>query len=131
MAEFAKSHNALIDSHTALEKEVSCLSNKVIDLEDRSRGNNIHVRGIPESVQPYSLRSFLTDLMALTLPNCALLDLTFDRIHRIPKPKNILPHVPRDIIAQIHFFHVKDGVSLCTQKTPRPAESVQTAFHLP
>lgn len=34
MARFAKSHNTLIDSHSSLEEEVSCLSAKVLDLED-------------------------------------------------------------------------------------------------
>lgn len=37
MADFAKSHNLQIDSHTALEEEVARLSAKVLDLEDRSR----------------------------------------------------------------------------------------------
>lgn len=108
MAEFAKSHNTLIDSHSTMEEEVTRLSAKVLDLEDRSRRNNIRIRGVPESVLPESLRAYLTDLMAAILPTCNSLDLTIDRIHRIPKPKTIPPHLPRDTIARIHFFHIKD-----------------------
>lgn len=55
MGEFAKSHNALIDYHSALEKEVTQLAAKVLGLEDRSRRNNIRLKGIPESVSPESL----------------------------------------------------------------------------
>lgn len=57
-----------IDSHSTLEEELAhlalALSSKVPDLEDCSRQNNIHIRGIPEHVQPDPLRSFLTYLMA-------------------------------------------------------------------
>lgn len=118
MAEFAKSHNTLIDSHSALEEEVARLSAKVLDLEDRSRRNNIRIRGIPESISPDSLRPFLTDLMASVLPSCNPLDFTIDRIHRIPKPKNISPQSPRDTIARIHFFHIKDDFLRALRKNP-------------
>lgn len=52
MTALAKSHNMLIDSHTALEEEVSRLANKVLDLEDRSKRNTIRMSGIPETVTP-------------------------------------------------------------------------------
>lgn len=86
MSEFAASHNSLIDSHNALEEEVHRLANKVLDLEDRSRRNNIRLIGIPESVLSDQLNTFLTDLLALTLPHRSSLDFIIDRIHRIPKP---------------------------------------------
>lgn len=103
MADFAKSHNSLIDSHTALEEEVNKLSAKVLDLEDRSRRNNIRLRGIPETVSPDALKQFLTEMMSITLPNYAPQDLIIDRIHRIPKPKHLGPHITR-----VHFYHVKE-----------------------
>lgn len=108
MTNFATSHNLLIDSHTALEEEVHRLSNKVLDLEDRSRRNNIRLRGIPESVSPDQLNSFLTDFMALTMPHHSSQDLLIDRIHRLPKPRHLPSHVPRDTIARIHFFTIKE-----------------------
>lgn len=105
MSELAKLHNALIDSHSALEEEVTRLSAKVLDLEKHSTLNNIRFRGIPESVPLNALRPFLTDLMAVTLPNCTQLDLT---MNRIPKPKHLSPLTPRDTIAHIHFYQIKD-----------------------
>lgn len=118
MSDFAKSHNSLIDSHATLEEEVLRLSAKVLDLEDRSRRNNIRIRGIPESVSPDLLRPFLIDLMAVTLPNLTQLDLTIDRIHRIPKPRNISAQAPRDTIARIHFYHVKDEFLRALRRNP-------------
>lgn len=108
MADFATSHNLLIDSHTALEEEVHRLSNKVLDLEDRSRRNNIRLRGIPESVTPDQLNQFLTDFMAVAMPNRSSQELLIDRIHRLPKPKHLSLQVPRDTIARIHFFTTKE-----------------------
>lgn len=43
MVDFTKSHNLHIGSLSALEEEVIRLSNKVLDLEDCSRRNNIRV----------------------------------------------------------------------------------------
>lgn len=86
MAEFAASHNSLIDSHTVLEEEVHRLTNKFLDLEDRSRRNNIRLRGVPESIAPDQLNNFLTDLLAFTLPHRSSQDLSIDRKHRISKP---------------------------------------------
>lgn len=84
------------------------MANKVLDLEDRSRRNNIRLRGIPESVPPDQLNALLTDFLAFTLPHRTNQDLIIDRIHRIPKPRHLSAQVPRDTIARIHFYPVKE-----------------------
>lgn len=106
MADFAKSHNLLIDSHTALEEEVHRLSNKVLDLEDRSRRNNIRLRGVPESITPDQLNQFLTDFMAIAMPHRSSQELLIDRIHRLPK--HLSPQTLRETIARIHLFTTKE-----------------------
>lgn len=55
MAELVKSHNTLIDSHSALEEEVTRLASNALDLEDHSQRNNIRINGIPETVTPDAL----------------------------------------------------------------------------
>lgn len=125
MAEFATSHNTLIDSHNALEEEVHRLSNKVLDLEDRSRRNNIRLRGIPESVSPDQLNPFLTDLLALAMPHRSSQDLLIDRIHRLPKPRHLPSHVSRDTIARINFFAVKEEFLKILRSQPELPERFQ------
>lgn len=78
MAEFTKLYNLMIDAKSVLEKEVERLSSKVLDLVDRSRCNNIRIRGIPKAIPPDLLPQFLTDVMAITLPSAVSLDLTID-----------------------------------------------------
>lgn len=125
MSDFAKSHNALIDSHLALEVVITSLSANVLDLENCSRHHNLRIRGIPENILPDLLHTFLTDLMALILPNCNQLDLTIDCIHRIPKPKNISPHTPRDTIAHIHVFHIKNELLWVIRKASDLPDRIQ------
>lgn len=131
MADFATSHNLLIDSHTALEEEVQRLSNKVLDLEDRSRRNNIQLRGIPESIASDQLNPFLTDLLALTMPHRSSPELLIDRIHRLPKPRHLPSHVPRDTIARIHYFPVKEDFLKALRAQPELPERFQNLSIFP
>lgn len=108
MVDLATSHNLLIDSHNTLEEEVRRLVTEVLDLEERSRRNNIRIRRFPESIAPDQLNVFLTDQLALTLLHCSIQDLTINKIHRIPKPQHLPSQIPRNMIARIHFFQVKE-----------------------
>ena len=66
--------------------------------EDRSRRNNLKIRGIPESVQQGDLRDCTTTLFKDILPELTDLDVTIDRIHRLPKPTFPPAQVLRDVI---------------------------------
>lgn len=63
------------------------LKSKLTDLEDRSRLNNVQIRGIPESVKNHDLRPFFTNILNEALPDLPLEEIAIDRIHRFPKPK--------------------------------------------
>lgn len=116
MADFV--YNLLIDSHSALEEEVSRLANKVLDCEDRFSRNNIRLRGISKTVTLDTLNQFLSDLVAIVLPHYNMHDLIIDRIHRIPKPKHLSPQVHTDTIARIHFYLVKEELLRVLRSQP-------------
>lgn len=60
MGEFASIFNYLIDSHNSHEDDITWMKSKIIDLEDRSRRNNIQIRVISESIkQPDFLAYFI------------------------------------------------------------------------
>lgn len=80
MGEF--SYNSLVDAHNDQSKEVTWLKGKVADFKDRSRKNNIKLRGIPESTQPAQLQEYAHDLMKAFLPEASDSDLVIDRIHQ-------------------------------------------------
>lgn len=121
MNDFTEAHNDLVDSHVDLEDEIKHLKLKVSDLEDRSRRNNIKFRGIPENIKNSDLKQFLCRMMSDLIPTISPQELVIDRAHRLPKPSHIPEKLPRDVIAKIHFYHVKDYLmQLARQRSPLP-----------
>lgn len=125
MGEFSEAHNGLVDAHGTLEEEVSALTAKLADLEDRNRRNNVKFRGVPESVSPAELSSYVQQLLKAVLPTSTTHDLVIDRAHRLPKPKALPDSIPRDVIARIHFFHIKEDL----MQTARKMEQLPEPFH--
>lgn len=94
MGDFASSHNTLIDAHIDHSEELTWLRSKVADLEDRSRRNNVKIRGVPETVLPTQLQQYAHDLIKTLLPAISESEIHVDRIHRLPKPA----HLPDNIL---------------------------------
>ncbi|XP_040270366.1 uncharacterized protein LOC120986071 [Bufo bufo] len=116
MAEYAGAHNTLVDAHNSQEDDITAIKAKLADLEDRSRRNNVEFRGIPETVPPGELSKYLQKVMQSLLPEASPLDLTVDRAHRLPKPKTIPENKPRDVLARIHFYHIKEEIMSAARK---------------
>lgn len=116
MGEYSDAHNTLVDAHNQLEDDVIALKAKLADLEDRSRRNNIKLRGVPESVLPAELVPYIQRLIKAILPSTTTHDLVIDRAHRLPKPKGLSADTPRDVIARIHFFHIKEDLMITARK---------------
>lgn len=108
IGEFAAFHNTLIDAHSDHTEEITWLRAKDADLEDRSRRNNVKIRGVPETVLPAQLQQYARDLLQQFLPSVPDSELQIDRIHRLPKPSHLPDNVPRDVLMRVHFFQVKD-----------------------
>lgn len=114
MGEFASTINDLIDAHDTKE-EMDKIKAKIADMEDRSRRNNVTIRGIPESILQHDLCQYVTQLFNTIMPDLSDLDLTADRIHRLPKPSYLSDNIPRDVIIRLHFYHVKDRLIKATR----------------
>lgn len=54
--------------------------------------------------------------MKETLPDLPLEELVIDRIHRLPKPQHIPAKLPRDTIARIHYYRVKEKINVYTTR---------------
>lgn len=117
LTKFTENYNTLVDSHTAQTEDITWIKAKLADLEERSRRNNLKIRGIPELVQSAQIPHFVRDLLLAVIPNFTSTDLTIDRIHQVPKPSFLPAEIPSNVILRIHFFQVK--------------EQLLEAFHLP
>lgn len=71
------------------------------EMEDRSRRNNLRLRGLPEATGPEDLAVTVTAIFD------SLLDPTppsIDRVHRTLGPKSTEPSRPQDVLCRLHRF---------------------------
>lgn len=77
------------------------------DLEDRSRRNNLRLRGIPEATGaedlPATVTAIFQEVMGPSSPSVEL-----DRVHRTLGPKSPDPARPRDVLCRIHHYNQKE-----------------------
>lgn len=80
------------------------------EMEDRSRRNNLRLRGLPEATGAEDLTATIMaifrDLMGELYPN----SLSFDRIHRALGPRSTDLERPRDVICRIHQYAQKEMI---------------------
>lgn len=81
--------NDLVDAYAEQKDDTLWIKAKLADLEDCSRCNNIKMHGVPESVKPAELQAYATSLFSALIPELTPIELTIDRIHRIPKPRHL------------------------------------------
>lgn len=128
MSECTTTVNDLIDAHDEIKEEQEWVCAKLADLEDRSRRNNVKLRGVPENIPPADLPKFAKDLIHTILPDTSPRDIIIDRIHRIAKPSHLAASIPRDILMRIHFYHIKEKLMIEARSKsplPRPFEGIQ------
>lgn len=104
MGDFAYTVNEVIDAHNARDDELQQIKAKLADLEDRSRRNNIKFSGIPESVKPPDLYVYFQNILQEIFSDASPTDVAINRINRLPKPRHLPEHLPRDTIARIRFY---------------------------
>lgn len=122
IGDFAASHNTLIDAHNDQSDEITWLKAKVADLEDRSRRNNIKIRGVPEVILPAQVQQYAQDLMKVFLPSIPESEMQVDRIHRLPNPSHLPDNIPRDVLMQVHFYQTKEQLMSAFHKHQQSPE---------
>lgn len=71
MGEFAQAFTELVDSHNGPENDIVWLKSKIADMENRSRRNNLKIRGIPESFSQENLSTFVTGFFKSIVPKAS------------------------------------------------------------
>lgn len=122
VSDYSEANNELVDAFECQTEDLCPMTAKNNDLEDRSIWNNIKFCGIPESIKPAKLTTYLQHLFLKLLPHLTTIDLTIDRAHRIPKPQYLPTDVPRDVLALINFYHLTDQILRAYRSSPRLPE---------
>ncbi|KAE8296855.1 hypothetical protein D5F01_LYC05624 [Larimichthys crocea] len=94
----------------AVVKENTEMRGKIVDLESRSRRNNIRIYGVPEEKEGGSVIEFVNELFKRHLALPEGLELRVQRAHRALIPKPAAASSPRSIIVNFLEFHVKELV---------------------
>lgn len=100
---------ALEERCVALENSNTKLTAKTIDLESRSRRNNIRIIGLPESIEGPRPTTFFADLLAEVLGDQILQSPPeLDRAHRALTAKPQPGSRPRPVIIRLHRYQTKE-----------------------
>ena len=132
--------NYIKDNKTRLEatiKDSTELRNKSMDLEDRSRRNNLIFYNIPESTNKYETEN-CEDLVAAELAKCNVVlnedpKNVFDRIHRLGTLKNNddTQRRPRPIIACMTYYREKELLLNLGHKLKNSVMNISEDFSKP
>lgn len=80
------------------------------DLENRSRRNNLRIKGLTESVTDAEIIPVLTKIFCELLDKDDTFDLGFQRAHRVYRPKNSNVETPRDVLCCLLDFSIKEEI---------------------
>lgn len=86
------------------------LAAKVIDLESRSRRNNIRVLGLPESIEGLQPTTFFSKMLAEIFGDILDSSPECDRAHRSLSQKLEPGQRPRPVIIRLHKFQAKEKI---------------------
>ncbi|CAH2300662.1 Hypothetical predicted protein [Pelobates cultripes] len=114
--ELCHMNDTIVEKIQRMEADNKRLMENLADLEDRSRHNNICVRGVPETVTQEELPAYLLRLFQAIQPSVELADLHLDRAHRVPKPQNLAHEVPRDIVTRLNYYSAKEAILMAQRK---------------
>ncbi|CAH2246996.1 Hypothetical predicted protein [Pelobates cultripes] len=114
--ELCHMNDTIVEKIQRMDADNKRLMEKLADLEDRSRRNNIRVCGVPETVTQEELPAYLLRLFQAIQPNLEVADLRLDRAHRVPKPQNLAQEVPRDIVTRLHYYSAKEAILTAQRK---------------
>ncbi|CAH2285546.1 Hypothetical predicted protein [Pelobates cultripes] len=88
------------------------------DLDNRSRRNNIRIRGLPEAQGTNEdLQIVLQSLFNRMLQRPEDTHILLDRAHRALRPKGLAQEAPRDIICRVHYYSEKEAIMRSARET--------------
>ncbi|CAH2252641.1 Hypothetical predicted protein [Pelobates cultripes] len=125
--ELCIAHNEVVDKVQKLSEENSLLRDKLADMEDRSRRQNIRFRGIPDDVTQEALPAHILSICNTLVPGLPNSAWAYDRMHRLPRPAHLPKEVPKDVIVRFHYFAHKETLLAAARKAltlPEPHQRI-------
>ncbi|PIO09790.1 hypothetical protein AB205_0057590 [Aquarana catesbeiana] len=96
------------DLKVAVREEMSELQAE--DSVNRSRRNNVRIKGISETIKTPDLRKTAIDIFNKYLESPSDNHIELDRVHRSPVGLISDQGPPRDVLCRVHFYRVKEDI---------------------
>ncbi|CAH2285059.1 Hypothetical predicted protein [Pelobates cultripes] len=106
----AKAHNDLLIQSSEWGTRLDALEVAYEDLINRSRRNNIKIRGIPETRDEGPVQNLVLEIFRPLQPDIPEPRWEIDRAHRLSGGLRRNDERPRDIIVRFHYHSTKDAV---------------------
>lgn len=100
----------LEDTVKLQQRELYELKLHVDDLENRSRRNNLRIRGLTEQIEDKNIHTVIQQIFLELLGKDGDEDLGLERVHRVYRPKNAPKDAPRDVLCYILSFRLKEEI---------------------
>ncbi|CAH2285918.1 Hypothetical predicted protein [Pelobates cultripes] len=103
-------HNEAASTTNHLITRVAELEAEIEDASNRSRRNNLRIKGLPERIKDADIQKVLLGLFKEQLPAIPEHLWTIDRAHRALRARGPPDSPPRDVIMRWHFFSTKEAI---------------------
>lgn len=100
---------SLEQAQESRDRELQEVQLHLEEMEDRSRRNNLRLRGIPEATESEDLAVTVTAIFHRLLETPPP-TLEIDRVHRALGPKSTDPERPRDVLCRLHRYAQKEVI---------------------
>lgn len=110
IADLETAYLEMKDTVVNLVKENSRIREKMVDLESRSRRNNMRIYGVPEGKEGKSVPDFVSQLIKTHINLPEGVQLQIQRAHRALNPKPPATAAPRSIVVAFLQSRVKELV---------------------
>lgn len=129
LSDVEDSLSPLSANHKKLASTVDQLTQKVDNLENYSRRNNLRIVNIPENKEGSDIKGFTTDLLKKVndIPDDQL-GPKLEWIHRLGPPRGEDNGKPRPIILHLLLFHQKEQIFLASRKEKELSFKLQQFF---
>uniref|UniRef100_A0A8C5LX27 LINE-1 type transposase domain-containing protein 1 n=2 Tax=Leptobrachium leishanense TaxID=445787 RepID=A0A8C5LX27_9ANUR len=123
--DMADAHNVVVDGTNMLLRRVEDIEIQMEDLSNRTRRNNLRIRGLPEGAGEGSLADLVRDLLRPLAPDLPDQAWILDRAHRALRARRAEDERPRDVIVRFLHYSTKElilrnnrGASISYEGTP-------------
>lgn len=113
-------------NHDKSAARLTTLEEKMADLEDRSRRDNVRIMNLPEGVESSNITAYISGSLPVWFPSLSDAKPEIMRVHRIGPPNN--SGRPRTVIMKMLRYTDRDSILRASRKSPIKVDGKDIRF---